>query len=152
MTHSNLILQIGGLLVKGRPYTKRMQAIAMEKKWVQFLGPLYGEEKDRFLCSGTYALHAERDEAFGISITEYLKAGCIPIVPDEGGPVEIVDSPDLIYHTNDDAAAILTKLYQDESFRSRMQAHCKERAVYFSQKTYLRNQHDLLTQILNGTP
>ena len=151
-THSNLILQIGGLLVKETPYAKRMQAIAMEKKWVQFLGPLYGEEKDKFLCSGTYALHAERDEAFGISITEYLKAGCIPIVPDEGGTVEIVDSPGLTYHTNDDAAEILTKLYQDESFRSKMQAHCKERADCFSKETFFKNLHNLLAQIINSTP
>ena len=151
-SHSGLILEIGGILEKETAYGKKMLATAEEKKWIHFLGPLYKEEKERFLCSGTYALHAERDEAFGISITEYLKAGCIPIVPDEGGPKEIVDSPALIYHTNDDAATTLAKLHLDESYRSKIQAHCKERANCFSQESYYRNQHALLTQILDGTP
>ena len=151
-SRSDLVLELGGILEKETAFGKRMLATAAEKKWIHFLGPLYGEEKDRFLCSGTYALHAERDEAFGISITEYLKTGSIPIVPDEGGPKEIVDSPALIYHTNDDAAAILANLYLDESFRSRLQAHCRERANCFSREMYFRNQHTLLTRILDGTP
>ena len=141
------------LVLAGRmentPYCEKMKRIAQKKTWVRFIGLMIGENKERFLLSGTYAIHAERDEAFGISITEYLKAGSIPIVPDEGGTVEIVDSPALTYHANEDAAAILTKLLQDEFFRQEQLTHCAERAKAFTMDAYLENQRLFLDRVLS---
>lgn len=143
----DLTLKIAGQMEK-TPYCEKMKRIAQEKTWIQFIGHALGETKERFLLSGTYAIHAERDETFGIAITEYLKAGSIPIVPDEGGTVEIVDSPALTYHTNEEAAAILTRLLQDESFRKEQLAHCSERAGEFTMDAYLKHQHQTLESIL----
>jgi len=140
-------LKIAGNLVES-PYVDRLKQNVAEKPWIQLLGAAYGEDKERFLLSGTFAIHAERDEAFGIVITEYLKAGCIPIVPDEGGTGEIVDSPALTYHTNDDAARILVRLYQDKAFREEQLAHCMERAGMFSLRAYMESQRRLLEGIL----
>ena len=99
--------------------------------------------------SGSYAIHAERLEAFGIAIVEYLNAGNVAIVPDEGGTPEIVDSPALAYHTNSEAAKILARLITDEAFRKEQQRHCAERARFFSREAYLGRQRELLEQILN---
>lgn len=90
-----------------------------------------------------------REETFGISITEYLKAGCIPIVPDEGGTMEIVDSPALTYHTNEEAASILAKLLQDDTFHKEQLAHCEERAKAFTMDSYMEKQRQLLDRILS---
>ena len=146
----DLTLRIAGHLGK-TAFVEKLKQTASEKTWVQLVGPLYGEDKERFLLTGTYAIHAERDEAFGISITEYLKAGCIPIVPDEGGTVEIVDSPALTYHTNEDAAHILARLVIDEAFRGEQRAHCAERARLFSMQAYMEKQHRILESILAET-
>lgn len=129
-------------------YGSLIRRMAEEKPWIRLVGPVYGEEKETFLRSGTYAIHAERDEAFGISVTEYLKAGCIPIVPDEGGTTEIVDSPALTYASDDEAAAILTRLLQDEAFREAQRTHCAKRAEAFSMRTYMENQRRVLDGIL----
>ena len=115
---------------------------------MKFVGALYGDDKKRFLSSGTYALHAERIEAFGISITEYLKSGLIAIVPDEGGACEVVNSPSISYRTPEDAAAILVRLLSDDAFRNEQRALCAERATLFTRKAYLDRQHKLLQQIL----
>ena len=146
----DITLKIAGHL-ENTSFTKKLKGIASEKPWISLLGPLYGEAKDRFLLSGTYAIHAERDETFGISITEYMKAGCIPIVPDEGGTVEIVDSPALTYHANGDAARILVGLIRDEAFRKEQLTHCMERARVFSMRAYLEKQRGILDGILSGT-
>ena len=53
----------------------------------------------------------------GIAVAEYLKAGCIPVVPDVGGPSEIVDDPELEFRDVDGAAGILAKLLADAEFR-----------------------------------
>ncbi len=130
-------------------YVEQLEALAAQKSWLKLVGPRYGEEKAAFLLSGSFAVHAERDETFGIAVTEYLKAGVIPVVPDAGGPCEIVDDPDLAWHTVEQGAQILARLVADETFRREKRAHCAERARRFTREAYLASQHELLTRILN---
>ena len=143
----DLKLILGGPLVISS-YVEKIRAAAAENSWIQLAGPRYGKEKEQFLLSGTYAVHAERDETFGISVTEYLKAGLIPVVPDAGGTCEIVDDPALTWHTPEDAARILARLASDDAFREDRRRHCAERAVRFSRQAYLEDQHALLSDIL----
>lgn len=133
------------------PYADEIRHLAAERPWLSLVGPLYGKEKESFLLSGTYALHARRDEEFGIAVAEYLKAGLIAIVPDEGGSPEVVDSPALTYHDHDDAAKILAKLLADPEFREEQRRHCETRAKLFSLDSYLARQHSLLAGILAET-
>ena len=93
-------------------------------------------------------LHAERHEAFGISVAEYLVSGNIAIVPDEGGSREVVDSPALSYRTDDEAASILSRLLTDASFREEQRLHCAERAKTFTRQAYIDRQRLLLDSIL----
>ena len=143
----DLKLSFGGPL-NSSDYVKKLQALASEKSWIQPAGPVYGMEKESFLRSASYAIHAERDEAFGIVATEYLKGGVIPIVPDEGGTAEIVDNPNLTWHTVDDAARIMIRLTSDPAFRTEQLKKCAERAERFSRKAYFERQHKLLSGIL----
>lgn len=148
MSGMDIKLDIGGRVERNR-YCRHLKAICAKKEWVRFDGPKYGKEKDEFLCSGAYAVHATRVEAFGIAITEYLKAGLVPIVPDEGGACEIVDSKDLTYSTIDEAAGILVRLVTDKAFREGRQRHCRERALEFTSEKYAERQRALLDTILN---
>ena len=102
------------------------------------------------MLSASYALHAERDEAFGIAIAEYLKAGNVPIIPDEGGPTEIVDDKELTFKTIDQAAETLAKLLADDSFRAEKQRHCVERAKEFTLQAYMERQRKLLKNIVHS--
>lgn len=129
-------------------FKEKLSRLTEGKNWIDFPGEKYGKEKERFLLSGTYAIHAMREEAFGISVTEYLKAGLIPIVPDEGGSCEVVDNRDLTFHTNEEAANILVKLLNDQEFRERQRRLCEERAKVFSKAAYLERQHKLLQDIV----
>ena len=147
LSGQDLKLILGGPLVISS-YVEKIRAAAAEKSWLQLAGPRYGKEKEQFLLSGTYAVHAERDETFGISVTEYLKAGLIPVVPDAGGTCEIVDDPALTWHTPEDAARILARLASDDAFREERRRRCAERAGRFSRQAYLENQHELLSNIL----
>ena len=139
-----------GRLDQSPSYGAKLSEMAKERDWLKFAGALYGEEKDRFLLSGSYAIHAERLEAFGIAVVEYLKSGSIAIVPDEGGAPEIVDSPALTYHTFDDASRILAHLLTDAKFREEQQAHCARRAQFFSRKAYFERQNELVESLLRA--
>ena len=141
------------LIIAG-PYDKNSAAVnnllsyIRQRPWISLLDGAFGEEKSKLLHSGTYAVHARRNEEFGISITEYLKAGLIPIVPDEGGSREVVDAPDLTYSDNDMAAKILVRLLTDAEFREQQRRHCAERAKVFSRENYFARQTELLDKIL----
>lgn len=147
LSGADLKLAFGGPL-NSTDYVKKLQKLAAEKSWLQLAGPVYGREKEEFLRSASYALHAERDEAFGIVVTEYLKGGVIPVVPDEGGTCEIVDNPALTWHTVEEAARILVRLISDRAFRAEQLRRCAERAECFSREAYLERQHDLLAGLL----
>ena len=148
VTGLDITFHVAGRLDQTPSYGRKLDTMAKERDWLKFAGALYGEEKVRFLTSGAYAIHAERDEAFGISIAEYLASGLIPIVPDEGGTPEIVDSPELAYHTDDDAVAILSRLLTDAAFRDRQRRHCASRSQRFTREAYLKRQQELLEKIL----
>ncbi len=151
ITGLDIKFHVAGRLDQTPSYGQKLSKMAEERDWLSFVGALYGEAKEQFLLSGSYAIHAERLEAFGISIVEYLTSGNIAIVPDEGGTPEIVDSSALAYHTNEDAAKILAKLITDDGFRSAQLRHCTERAKYFSREAYFERQHELLERILQAT-
>ena len=146
----DLKLTLGGPFVIGS-YVQEIQAIAAKNSWLRLAGPLYGADKERFLLSASYAVHAERDETFGIAVSEYLKAGLIPVVPDEGGTCEIVGDSMLSWHTVEDGAQILSRLAADPAFREERRKHCAARAALFTRQAYLEKQHTLLNTILEET-
>ena len=148
MSGLDLSLHIAGSL-DSSPYVDEIRRMAEKKPWIHLVGAVFDKDKERFLLSGTYAVHATREEAFGISITEYLKAGIIPIVPDEGGSTEVADNPEITYHSDQEAAGIMTRLLSDEAFRKKQLAFCEQRAKVFSKESYMSNQRKLLDRILS---
>lgn len=134
------------------PYSDTLRQMAAEQTWLHLVGPVYGKDKEALLLSATYAIHAERDEAFGINITEYLKAGIIPIVPAEGGAYEVADNQQLAYHTNQEAAQILARLLDDGSFRDAQRHSCAKRAQCFTRQAYFEQQQRTLAEILHVSP
>jgi len=152
ISNKNLTLHIAGRVDQSPSYGEMLRETASEEGWIVLPGALYGKEKEDFLTSGTYAVHAERDEAFGISVAEYLVAGLVPVVPDEGGSREVVGNPAVTYRTNEEAAQMLARLLADDDFRARQQASCAARAKVFSREAYLDRQHELLQEILANRP
>ena len=144
-----LRLRIGGPLPP-TPYVEKIRKLAAARPWVELAGGVYGDAKPEFLQSAAYAIHAERDEAFGISVTEYLKAGLVPVVPDEGGAPEVVGDPELAYRDDEAAARILARLLADDRFREEKRRRCAERAKIFSFARYMESQHRLLKGIVDA--
>ena len=128
-----------------------IKALAAKYDWVKLEGTLYGEAKAAFLASCRFAIHGCKVEAFGISVTEYLKAGLVPIVPKAGGSSEVVGLEALAYASDEDAVKILCRLAQDGEFYEQCAKHCRERAQMFGAEAYLNRQHRLLEELgING--
>lgn len=126
---------------------RAIKVLAQKYDWVTLEGTLLGDDKVAFLASCKFAIHGCKVEAFGISVTEYLKSGLVPIVPREGGSSEVVGLDDLAYGNDDEAAEILCRLVRESSFYDKCASHCRERARVFSADNYLSRQKSLLDEL-----
>ena len=126
---------------------ERIRNLVSGYSWAKLEGSVSGEKKSAFLAACRFALHGCKVEAFGISVTEYIKSGIVPIVPREGGSSEIVGLNDLTYGDNDGAANILVRLVKDDCFYNKCVAHCQERARHFSAAAYAERQTRLLDEL-----
>lgn len=111
--------------------------IALNGSWCFAEGYMVGAEKMAFLAQHRFAIHGCTGEAFGISVAEYVKAGCIPFVPEEGGPKEIVECDELIYREEDEAVAKITRLLENPERQHALHADLVQRANRFSVERFM---------------
>ncbi|MGA0201314.1 MAG: glycosyltransferase, partial [Prochlorotrichaceae cyanobacterium] len=71
--------------------SSHQQKIAENSNWVTLYQGLPYQDYVKILSKCKYGIHFKQ-EPFGISIAEMVKAGCIPFVKSKGGQVEIVGS------------------------------------------------------------
>ena len=85
-------------------YGEHIRSLAREAgDWIRFPGFLRARERDALLARCAFGIHARPAEAFGIAVAEMAGSGCLPFVPDRGGPAEIVSLPELRFQTEDEA-------------------------------------------------
>lgn len=140
-------LRLAGCMMKG-PYLDHLQDMAQTREWIQFEGMLTGEAKAKYLSECLLAIHACEVEAFGISITEYMKSGLPVMVPEKGAASEVLNCASLVYRDIQDGARILLRLINDMSFRKECVEHCIQRARDFSEEAYLAREKALVSRFI----
>lgn len=149
LSGQDIKLTVAGPCGKGS-YAAMVKHAVDERPWITLVDGVFGKAKDDLLRSGSFAVHARRDEEFGIAVTEYLKAGLIPLVPNEGGSREVVADGELSFGGNEEAAKILSRLATDAEFRKSKRMSCLKRAEDFSRAAYAMREDELLDRIISG--
>lgn len=62
------------------------------------------------LSESTFFLHSLQNEPFGITTVQAIQLGCIPVVHNSGGQIEIVHNKDLRYNKEEEVVSIFNKL------------------------------------------
>ncbi len=115
---------------KDEKYYKNLLKQASEKKIpVQFCG--HTDKTSLALASCDVLVNASiQPEPFGLSIIEAMMVGTVPVVPDEGGPVEIVTNGKhgLVFKAQDSEALArqVKTLILDTELRQRLSTNAKE--------------------------
>lgn len=86
------------------------------------------EERDKLLSSSTFFLHSLRSEPFGITTVQGIAAGCIPIVHNSGGQIEIVEDELLRYNNEAEIPEKIKQLQGKDlpAIRKKLQLHIKQ--------------------------
>lgn len=136
---------------KSSAYGRQLREHAAQQgAWIHFEGDCRGETKSRLLLESRFGIHGCTGEAFGIGVADMVKAGCITFVPAEGGAAEIVDRPELVYRTIDDAMDKIEAVLKHDKLQKDLTTHLAERAERFSEERFMRNIVDLVSEFDNG--
>lgn len=106
--------------------------------WIEPVGFLELEEKQRILSGQTFAIHACRIEAFGIAVAEMASMGCVPMVPATGGAVEIVPRTELQYETDGEAVSKLIDLIENPGNVKALRGELLARVGQFGPQVFMR--------------
>jgi len=95
----------------------------------------------RMLSEAKIFLQTQLSEAFGISIVEAMAAGCVPVVPRDGGPwFDILERKEGIYGFSygsiSEAAEKIEMLMQNDELRTEVSARARRRAMDFNSSVF----------------
>jgi glycosyltransferase involved in cell wall biosynthesis len=113
------------------------QLIKSNQDWVILCKNLSYEDYTKVLYRCKYGIHFKQ-EPFGISIAEMLKAGALPFVRNQGGQVEIVgsDHNNLLFENDQDAVAKITHVLSNPSEQLKLVEALKSRQELFSTQKF----------------
>lgn len=104
------------------------------------------------LQNSMFFLHTMRNEPFGISTVEAIAAGCIPVVHNSGGQIEIVPFRELRFDDLDESVEIFRKYDNSNddklnNLRKQLQDYVRQ----FDEAVFKYRIEKLINKLLNGT-
>ena len=83
-----------------------------------------------------------------MAVAEMVLAGCVPFVPDAGGPVEIVGNlPELRYRSVEDAVARIDRVRRDDDLLGRLRTALADRRPSLGADRFMREIREAVAQM-----
>lgn len=128
---SELSLEDRVKLLTNQPFSKLFELLSMAKVFLRTL----------------------HNEPFGISIVEAMAAGCVPVVPRDGGPwFDILDGEQgkygYSYATIDEAAISIRTLLTNERLRTEISNRAQKRAMDFDSSFFEKKIQEIVRKTL----
>jgi len=118
-------------------YGRRIAGLAAGRPWFRLLTGITREQLAAEVAHHRYGIHTMEDEHFGIAVAEMVRAGCIPLVHDSGGPVEIVGGHrELRFRTAEEGAAALQAVMEDGGLQDRLRTALAQQRERFSVEAF----------------
>ncbi|MCB1230435.1 MAG: glycosyltransferase family 4 protein [Verrucomicrobiae bacterium] len=119
-------------------YGRQIQELVAESgDWVQLTGFLEATARDALLARASFGIHARPAEAFGIAVAELAGSGCVPFVPETGGPAEIVDRSSLRFQTEEEAVAKIISVLSDQTSHEPLRASLSQSMERFRPEQFM---------------
>ena len=130
-----------GLTLVNQPdhvdYGRKIAEMAASRPWFRLLTGITRQELAAEVAHHRYGIHTMEDEHFGIAVAEMVRAGCIPLVHDSGGPVEIVGGhSELRFRSVEEGAAALRAVMEDGTLQGRLRIALAQQRERFSVEAF----------------
>jgi len=121
-------------------YEARLRELVREHRtWADLHISIPRADLSKLAARCRYAIHAMRDEHFGIAPAEGLLAGCVPFVHASGGQVEIVGGhPALCFDSREDAVRKIVPVVRDGNLQRELRDFLRPRAEMFTPAAFMR--------------
>jgi glycosyltransferase involved in cell wall biosynthesis len=114
-------------------YGRRIAQLCQKRSdWIIPEGQVSGTKKAQILSGCRFGIQARCAEPFGISVAEMVKAGAIVFAPNDGGQAEIIEHPDLLFTSVDEAVGKVLAVLSCQSKQNTLRAHLAQRSQIFS--------------------
>ena len=132
-------------------YSQTIRRICSEhSSWLSLDEVLDRSQILPLMASYRYGIHGALDEPFGIAIAEMVNSGCIMFVPNGGGQVEIVDSPELTFNNIDDGVSKINAVMVDDTLRSDLADRLAKRGELFSARSFCEATRRVVDEVITG--
>jgi len=145
-------LLLVGILEKrgaGRRYGSRILALARDRRaWMEVRLGVDRAELETLVASSRWGLHGMEEEHYGMAVAEMVLAGCVPFVPNGGGPVEIVgDVAELRYASVQDAVAKIDAVRRDPQRLGRVRGALDAQKAHLGADRFMREMRDAIASM-----
>ncbi len=123
---------------------------ALHREWIVAEGMVTGERKSKLLASCRFGIQVRHAEPFGISVAEMVKAGAIVFAPDNGGQAEILDDPNLLFGSIDDAVEKISDVLSSEEKQVTLRRHLARRVELFGAEKFMEQSVAIVAALLPG--
>ena len=135
---------------ENRAYTQYIQKLCRENsEWLFYEGEVYGAKKNELISQHKYGISGRENEPFGITVAEYVKAGCLVWVPFGGGQIEIVDHLSLVYKDIGDAVNKIISVSEDQKQQELLLDHLKLQSEKFSTQMFVDKTRKVVKNFLS---
>lgn len=95
------------------------------------------DELVELLSKYKFGIHTRANEQFGLVVAELMFAGCIPFIPSQGGPVEIVGNhPNLLFDNPEEAVNKIIGVLESTEKQKKILAYLNNQRNLFTLETF----------------
>ena len=130
-------------------YARKIRRLCLEhQSWVSLDPVLDRSQILPLMAQYKYGIHGALNEPFGIAIAEMVKMGCVMFVPNGGGQVEIVGSPQLTFDDVDEAVSNICQVLSSNELQLSVRAHLEAQGKLFSSQAYCQATRSAVDELL----
>lgn len=135
--------------IENDPYGRRIARLCKERAdWIIPEGRVSGPRKAQILARCRFGIQTRGAEPFGISVAEMVQAGAIVFAPNDGGQAEIIEHPDLLFTSVDEAVEKILAVLESPSLQSALRTHLKGQTQRFGAHASMRETQACIAGLL----
>ncbi len=112
--------------------------------WITLEGRVTGASKARLLSHCRFGIQTSSAEGFGISVAEMSKAGAIVFASNGGGQTEVIENPDLLFSSVDDAVGKVCAVLADPERQGILRDQSARRSEMFNVERFMLSTRELV--------